>query len=131
MRLLLLETFWGIKPLYFFITPEGGLVASSEIKAFHGIQNFICELDSDSLAEYLHFRNLSGDGTLLRGVKQVKPGQAIHFKRASSTIHEITYWDPVSELSHANRTDSPITEIEFIHLFRETIVAPSHIRRCP
>jgi len=113
--------FLGIKPLYFFVTPGGGLAISSEIKAFSGIQNFVYELDSDSLAEYLHFRNISGDGTLLHGIKQVKPGQAIHFKRASSTMHEIIYWDPVSEVSHANRTDSPITEIEFLHIFRDTI----------
>ena len=70
-KLLLVRDRFGIKPLYFF-HDRRGLIFSSEQKA---IYPFIEEgVDERALAEYLSFKCVSGQRTLVRGVSELNPG---------------------------------------------------------
>src|SRR3954471_8011830 len=79
----------GIKPLYW--AQRGATVLfASEAKAFLAHPAFCAEIDPAGVDELLAFRYIAGEDTLLRGVRQVRPGH--HLTIAPSGLVEARYW---------------------------------------
>lgn len=77
-RLLLARDPLGIKPLYFWQPPGGGLVFASEVKAFLALPGFRPEADPTSLQQFLEFGyTISPGKTSLRGVHKLESGHRL------------------------------------------------------
>ncbi len=80
---------FGIKPLYW--TQAGSTVLfASEAKAFLAHRAFDAAIDDDYIDEQLAFRYLAGDATLLKGVKQLRPGHRLTIAPAGMSATQ--YW---------------------------------------
>ncbi|MEO7136007.1 MAG: asparagine synthase (glutamine-hydrolyzing) [Vicinamibacterales bacterium] len=67
---------FGIKPLYW--TQAGSSVLfASEAKAFLEHPAFIAEIDEAHVDEQLAFRYVAGEASLLKGVRQLRPGHRL------------------------------------------------------
>jgi asparagine synthase (glutamine-hydrolysing) len=119
-RGIAVRDFFGIKPLYLFQTGHGGLMVSSEVKSFYALTEFEPEIDRHALPELLRFRSVCGGRTLLRGVRQLKPGHILRFDRSVGTAVEECYWNPVTA---ASRSALPHfrNEEQFLSVFRDTV----------
>lgn len=72
----------GIKPLYYWDDSASGTLAlSSESKSLLAHPKFQARLNTERLPEYLKYRFLAGNETLLAGVNQVAPGECIGIDR--------------------------------------------------
>lgn len=74
--LLIARDALGVKPLYFGQS-ERGFAFASELKALLHLLPEARELDPASLHRYLSFLWCPGDGTPLRSVRKVSPGEAM------------------------------------------------------
>ena len=74
--LLLARDGLGVKPLYFAENGQG-VAASSEIKALLQLMPEARELDVAALHRYLTFLWCPGDGTPLKAVRKLNPGEAM------------------------------------------------------
>jgi asparagine synthase (glutamine-hydrolysing) len=69
----------GIKPLYYWLPPNGGIVFASELKALLAFPGFRPSLDRRAVGQFLEFGyTFEDDRTILNGVKKLPPG---HFLR--------------------------------------------------
>ena len=69
----------GIKPLYYWMPPGGGIVFASELKAFLEFPGFRPSLDRRAIGQFLEFGyTFEDDRTILNGVHKLPPG---HFLR--------------------------------------------------
>ena len=67
---------FGIKPLYW--TQAGSSVLfASEAKAFLAHPAFTAAIDEDHVDEQLAFRYVAGEASLLKGVRQLRPGHRL------------------------------------------------------
>lgn len=88
-RMYLVRDRLGIKPLYWW-SDGRVLLFASEAKAFLQHPSFTAELDPAKLDEYFLFRYDAASGSLLKGVRQLEPGQWLCVKDgAVETRH---YW---------------------------------------
>jgi asparagine synthase (glutamine-hydrolysing) len=78
-RLLVARDAIGEKPLFFATPRPGLLVFGSEVKAVLEHPLVDRELDLDALRQVLRFRAVYGDGSLHRGVRQLRPGSWLEF----------------------------------------------------
>lgn len=119
---LIVRDFLGIKPLYVLRMKNRGLAVSSEIKSFYALPDFRPEVDTELLPEYLRFRCISGDRTLLKDVLEVPPGHVLRFRRGTGDLISCTYWDPSWVF---NEREKPIRAADeknrFRQLFTETV----------
>jgi asparagine synthase (glutamine-hydrolysing) len=74
--LLIARDALGVKPLYYAETARG-VAFASEIKALRHFVPDARELDAVALHRYLTFLYCPGDGTPLRAVRKVQPGEAL------------------------------------------------------
>ena len=83
---------FGIKPFYYAMLPDGGLVFASEIKALMCHPDVVPELDKDALNQYLTLQFCLGPRTLFRGVRKLEPGHTLTWKGpGSARTHR--YWE--------------------------------------
>ena len=80
---------FGIKPFYWAIAGSTVLFAS-EAKAFLSHPAFRAELDGDQVDEYLSFRFIAGEQSMLKGVRQLRPGHCLRITHAGVTSR--AYW---------------------------------------
>jgi asparagine synthase (glutamine-hydrolysing) len=80
----------GKKPFYYAWHDDTFLFAS-EIKSIVAYDGFPAEVQGDNLAEYLTFNFVSGDETLLRGVRCLPPGHVLTLRDGRLAIRG--YWD--------------------------------------
>lgn len=100
----------GIKPLYIYQTDEL-ILFSSEVKSFLSHQSFAAELDTDRFDEFMMFRYASGNGSLLRGVRQLEPGHWMRIR--PDGCKEERYWDiPQRTNSTARSLNREVDELE-------------------
>ena len=79
----------GIKPLYW--AQRGSTVLfASEAKAFLAHPAYRAEIDPAEVDELLAFRYVAGPASLLKGVRQVRPGH--HLAITPSGVRELRYW---------------------------------------
>lgn len=100
---LIARDYFGIKPLYVLKMPNRGLAVSSEIKSFYALPDFVPQIDTELLPEYLRFRCISGERTLLKGVLEVRPGHVLRYRRENGELLSTAYWEPSSVLTGAER----------------------------
>jgi asparagine synthase (glutamine-hydrolysing) len=66
----------GIKPLYYWEPPGGGIVFASELKAFLEFPGFQSSIDRRAIGQFLEFGyTFEDDRTILNGVHKLSPGQ--------------------------------------------------------
>jgi asparagine synthase (glutamine-hydrolysing) len=78
-RALLVRDGVGIKPLFYHVTKTGKLLFASEAKAILAALPEQPALDVNALHLLLNFRYLPGDRTLFSGIRQVPPGNILHW----------------------------------------------------
>ncbi len=88
--LLVARDAMGVKPLYYTET-GGGFAFASEIKALRPMLAPTCELDPQSLHRYLTYLWCPGEGTPLREVKKLLPGQAL-FVREGKVVRRWSWY---------------------------------------
>lgn len=103
----------GIKPLY-YAQHQGSLLFASESKSITAWPGFPRELDPDMLDEQLLFRYNAGEGFLVKGIRQLRPGCRLHLD-ASGTFrihrhYEIPDVDP-----------TPMSDAEAVERFEATL----------
>ena len=80
---------FGIKPLYW--TQAGSSVLfASEAKAFLAHPAFTAAIDEDHVDEQLAFRYVAGEASLLKGVRQLRPGHRLRITPDGVTTTR--YW---------------------------------------
>jgi asparagine synthase (glutamine-hydrolysing) len=89
--LLLARDRFGIKPLYYQLSPRN-LLFASEIKALLAYPNAPRELNSAAVPEYLAFGYLSGDETLFNGIRKLPPGHTLEIDQ-NNHVSIQQYWD--------------------------------------
>lgn len=71
---------FGVKPLYWWRTPDGTLALASEIKAFTAVPGWRAKLNGQMAYDFLAWGLTDHtEATLFTGVRQVPPGGIIHF----------------------------------------------------
>ena len=79
----------GIKPLYWARCGATVLFAS-EAKAFLAYPGFRAEIDPDEVDELLAFRYVSGEASLLKGVRHVRPGHRLAI--TPDGVTDVRFW---------------------------------------
>lgn len=95
---------FGVKPLYYFVSPSGGIAFASEIKQFTVLPDWQARINGQRVYDFLNWALLDHtDETLFQGVFQVPSGGSVEidisdvlygdiyqpYKRLPST----TWWD--------------------------------------
>jgi asparagine synthase (glutamine-hydrolysing) len=88
----------GVKPLYYTFQ-DGTFVAGSELRALLAHPAVARELDPEAVVEYLAFGSVSGDRTLVAGVRKLLPGHGLRLRDRGLEIFE--YWDALPSVVHA------------------------------
>lgn len=97
--LLLARDPMGMKPLYYWLPPDGGVVFASEIKAFLALPEFQAEPDVSMLRQYLELNFIADtERTSLAGVRKVPAGTSIRFTllpgRCTPRVEVLRYFTP-------------------------------------
>jgi asparagine synthase (glutamine-hydrolysing) len=92
--LLIARDALGVKPLYFTVQSDYFAFAS-EIKALLCLVPNLTDLDSEALNRYLSFLWCPGNGTPLKGVHKVEPGEAMWVRQGQIERRWIWYRLPV------------------------------------
>jgi asparagine synthase (glutamine-hydrolysing) len=90
-RALLARDRLGKKPLYYTQAP-GGLLFGSELKAILCHPDVPRDIDLESLNTYLALNYTLAPRTMLRAVRQVKPGHRLVYR--DHAFQESCYWEP-------------------------------------
>lgn len=121
-RLTLVRDRFGVKPLYWTLTPEG-LVFGSEIKVLFAHPAVQRRFSSTGLYHQLMQTMVPGS-TAFEGIYAVQPGQMVRFERRDGQlrVNPQTYWDLNFPLQTARerRTDQDYIE-ELRYRFVEAI----------
>ncbi len=83
---------FGTKPL-FYAWSGGRLAFASEIKPLLDVPWLSREIDRDVLYSYLKFSHVPTPRSILRDVRQARPGRWLQFEGDESS--EGVYWDPI------------------------------------
>lgn len=105
-ELHLIRDHLGIKPLYWTMAGST-LMFASEAKSFLSHPVFRAEIDAEVVDEYLAFRYVCGERSLLKNVRQLRPGHCVRVTAAGVTVRR--YWrvpdDEKTEFSEAEAVD--------------------------
>jgi asparagine synthase (glutamine-hydrolysing) len=89
----------GVKPLYYTFQ-DGTFIAASEVRAVLAHPAVARELDPEAAVEYLAFGSVSGDRTLVAGVRKLLPGHGLRLRNGRLEIFE--YWDALPTAAHVS-----------------------------
>ena len=110
---------FGVKPLYYAITPDGSLYFGSEIKSILASRDVGATFDETSLPEYLSSHSTFGVKTMYAGINRLEPGHTLTWRDGKVTIER--YWD----LSFAHEGEDTRSEAdivaEYAERFREAV----------
>ena len=84
---------YGIKPLYYTLTPLKTLIFASEIKSILEYPEYKSALDKKALLEYFTFQNIFTDKTLWKDIKILPAGHYIECDLQDSNYSMFQYWD--------------------------------------
>ena len=79
-RLVLGRDRFGIKPLYYLETDDGGLAFASELKALMELPEFDGGLDMRAIESLLAFNSIPGPLTIFEGVRKLQPGHLLSWE---------------------------------------------------
>ena len=80
----------GVKPLYYAVTPSGGLVFSSELAPVLRHPEILPELDLEAVLEYLTCLYVPAPRSLIRGIRKLPPGHTLLWN--SGGLRTWRYW---------------------------------------
>ena len=89
-QLLLARDRLGIKPLY-YMSCNGKLLFSSEIKSLLEFDGYRKEVDPQALLSFLTFLYIPSPQTIFKGIKKLEPGHLLIHRKGELTIRQ--YWD--------------------------------------
>jgi asparagine synthase (glutamine-hydrolysing) len=105
-RLLLARDRVGIKPLYYWPLPEGGVAFASELRSLLTLEDFPRQLDRGALEAYLTLGYVPDPKAIFVGVHKLPPGHYLTWDIASG-VRVQEYWAPVrSELRVADEREA-------------------------
>lgn len=93
-QLLLARDRVGIKPLYYWVSPDR-LVFASELRAFLTLREFSGTLDRHAIGQYLTLGYVPDPLAIFRDVRKLPPGHLLTRDR-NGHIEVSCYWSPVS-----------------------------------
>ncbi|MFE0028433.1 asparagine synthase (glutamine-hydrolyzing) [Amycolatopsis sp. NPDC059021] len=105
-KLVLIRDRMGVKPLYYYPTPDGVLFGS-EPKAILANPLAARVVDTDGIRELFAFVKTPGDA-FWRGMREVKPGTAVTV--GPSGIREHTYWTLRTQ-EHTDDRDGTVARV--------------------
>jgi len=120
-ELFLARDRFGVKPLYYVLTPDGSLYFASEIKALLAANTVAPQLNVGALPDYLANYAPSGEATLFTGVRRLSPGSTLRWRDGLVEIEP--YWDlrPAFDSSgNPNQSEQDLVA-EFASRFREAV----------
>ncbi|MGQ0539514.1 MAG: asparagine synthase (glutamine-hydrolyzing) [Gemmatimonadaceae bacterium] len=117
-RLLLARDRLGIKPLYVWPHPSGGIAFASESRSFLTLADFRREIDPDAIAQYFTFGYIPHPAAVFRGVQKLAPGHLLTWTREHG-IATTQYWSPVR--AELPRVDADDAVIELRRLIDESV----------
>ena len=98
-RLVLARDRVGIKPLYYWSTPDG-LAFASELRSFLALDNFPRRIDRQAIARYLSLGYVPDPLCVFEGVQKLPPGHTLEWDPETGVTIK-RYWTPVrSENTH-------------------------------
>lgn len=83
--------YFGIKPFYYSVLPDGNLLFGSEIKSFLEHPGFRREVNPDALRPYLTFQYSATEETFFRGTFKLPAAHYFIFREGKMETHR--YWD--------------------------------------
>lgn len=112
----------GEKPYYYFDCDDYMMFAS-EVKAFYANPDFVPDINTDKIDEYLMFRYVAGEETLLKGVKNVLPGHYLEYKEGK--LIDKKYYTQQVQIDNKLSTKAAMDELEkkLQHSVREQLVS--------
>ena len=124
-RLTLVRDRFGVKPLFWTLTPNG-LVFGSEIKVLLAHPDVKCRFDSQGLYHQL-MQLMTPGTTAFEGIYAVEPGQMITFERRDGRLQvsKKKYWDLNFPLQ---RERSNLTDEAYIEQLRHHFVEAIQLR---
>ncbi|MEV6931223.1 asparagine synthase (glutamine-hydrolyzing) [Dactylosporangium sp. NPDC051485] len=123
-RLLLVRDRMGVKPLYYYRTPDGAVLFASEPKAIFAHPLAEAVVDSDGLRELFALVKTPGHG-VYRGLREVIPGETVRVGRDG--VHRRRYWRP----TYAEHRDDLGTTVRTVRGLLDDIVARQTIADVP
>lgn len=113
--------FIGVKPLYYTIE-NNSFAFSSELKTLVKIQKTKCKLNEKVLNEFLFYKYISGEETLVKNIFKFDPGKIykIDLNLKYIKIQKIKYYSFVEKKNNDNLNDATIN---FEELFTKSINA--------
>ena len=93
----------GIKPL-FTTQIDGGVAFASEIRALYAGGEINFRPADQNFVEFLVYGDVSGSGTLHKGIDELPAGHCAHFHDETWTVER--FWYPSSSAAIANRSES-------------------------
>lgn len=91
----------GIKPLYYWLTPDG-VAFASELRSFLALEQFPAEIDPDAVQEYLALGYVPDPACIFTGVRKLPPGHLLTWD-ATNGLEIEEYWNAV-------RPETPIAD---------------------
>ncbi len=110
---------FGVKPLYYAVTPDGSLYFGSEIKAILASGAIAAAFDEASLPEFLSSHSTFGIGTMYTGIRRLEAGHTLTWRDGTITIAR--YWDLSFAHEGEDQRDEAQIVAEFDALFREAV----------
>lgn len=88
--------YFGIKPLHYAMI-DGVFVFASEIKAILKYPEYKKELNEEAMEQFLSFQYSAMEESFFKGIRQLPPGCALHWKGGDSPLEISRYFDPSLE----------------------------------
>lgn len=89
-RLTLARDRLGIKPLYYWTTPDG-VAFASELRSLLALDDFPREIDPDAISEYLALGYVPDPRCVFKGVRKLAPGHLLTWT-AEEGVRTRQYW---------------------------------------
>jgi asparagine synthase (glutamine-hydrolysing) len=99
-QLVLARDHVGIKPLYYALDADR-LVFGSEVKVLLASGRVGRRLDVDSLAQFLSWEYVPGEGTLLKDIRRLEPGRTLLLDVSTGRGSLQRYWDVLDDTGAA------------------------------
>ena len=108
-QLILARDRLGIKPLY-YIAGEKQFLFASEVRALLASGLSDSKINPTGLYHYLSFGHLKSPETLIRNIKELKPGHYLVVD-SDGNVKETQYWHPLDVLNEPDKDGQAIQEL--------------------
>jgi asparagine synthase (glutamine-hydrolysing) len=118
-RLVLARDRMGQKPLYYAVTPGGGLVFGSEPKALLAHPALARRLDQAGLARYLFYEYVPAPHTIWEGIQKLPAAHQLVWENGATALAR--YWQPPAPSPEAEAAPLAETAAQFWDDFRAAV----------